>query len=74
LDRAIRRVVGQYGYEVPGLCTPEELMGEDHRAVVQPGHGPGIDCIEQHPRFILLLGLFGVRYEGACDNRLANSH
>src|SRR5271157_2290782 len=29
LYHAIRRVVGQYGYEVPGLCTPEELMGEE---------------------------------------------
>lgn len=28
LHRAIRRVVEQYGYDVPGLCTPEELMGE----------------------------------------------
>lgn len=28
LHRAIRRVVEQYGYEVPSLCTPEELMGE----------------------------------------------
>ena len=29
LRRAIRRVVEQYGYEVPSLCTPEELMGEE---------------------------------------------
>ncbi|HYM12279.1 MAG TPA: hypothetical protein VEU62_16205 [Bryobacterales bacterium] len=29
LYQAIRRVVGQYGYEAPGLCTPEELMGEE---------------------------------------------
>ena len=29
LHRAIRRVVEDYGYEVPSLCTPEELMGED---------------------------------------------
>lgn len=29
LHRAIRRVVEQYGYEVPSLCTPEELMGEE---------------------------------------------
>jgi predicted nucleic acid-binding protein len=28
LQRAIRRVVEQYGYAVPTLCTPEELMGE----------------------------------------------
>ena len=28
LDRTIRRVVERHGYEVPGLCTPEELMGE----------------------------------------------
>lgn len=28
LSRAIRRVVEQYGYEAPNLCTPEELMGE----------------------------------------------
>ena len=28
LHRAIRRIVEQYGYEVPSLCTPEELMGE----------------------------------------------
>src|SRR5580704_1414326 len=28
LQRAIRRVVEQYGYEAPSLCTPEELMGE----------------------------------------------
>jgi|SRR5215831_12399147 len=28
LHRAIRRVVEEYGYEVPSLCTPEELMGE----------------------------------------------
>lgn len=29
LHRAIRRVVEESGYEVPGLCTPEELMGEE---------------------------------------------
>ncbi|HEY3825805.1 MAG TPA: type II toxin-antitoxin system VapC family toxin [Bryobacteraceae bacterium] len=29
LHRAIRRVVERYGYEVPSLCTPEELMGEE---------------------------------------------
>jgi hypothetical protein len=29
LHRAIRRVVEQSGYEVPSLCTPEELMGEE---------------------------------------------
>jgi len=29
LHRAIRRVVEEYGYEVPSLCTPEELMGEE---------------------------------------------
>ena len=29
LHRAIRRVVEQHGYEVPSLCTPEELMGEN---------------------------------------------
>jgi hypothetical protein len=29
LHRAIRRVVEQYGYELPSLCTPEELMGEE---------------------------------------------
>ena len=29
LHRAIRRVVERYGYEVPNLCTPEELMGEE---------------------------------------------
>jgi predicted nucleic acid-binding protein len=28
LHRAIRRVVEEYGYEAPSLCTPEELMGE----------------------------------------------
>lgn len=28
LHRAIRRVVERHGYEVPSLCTPEELMGE----------------------------------------------
>jgi hypothetical protein len=28
LHRGIRRVVEKYGYEVPTLCTPEELMGE----------------------------------------------
>jgi hypothetical protein len=29
LHRAIRRVIEQYGYEAPSLCTPEELMGEE---------------------------------------------
>jgi hypothetical protein len=29
MHRAIRRVVEEYGYEMPTLCTPEELMGED---------------------------------------------
>ncbi|SPF42749.1 conserved hypothetical protein [Candidatus Sulfopaludibacter sp. SbA4] len=29
LHRAIRRVVEESGYEVPSLCTPEELMGEE---------------------------------------------
>jgi hypothetical protein len=29
LHRAIRRVIEEYGYEVPSLCTPEELMGEE---------------------------------------------
>jgi len=29
LRRAIRYVVERYEYEVPGLCTPEELMGEE---------------------------------------------
>ena len=28
LYRAIRRVMELHGYEVPTLCTPEELMGE----------------------------------------------
>ena len=28
LQRAIRQVVELYGYDVPTLCTPEELMGE----------------------------------------------
>lgn len=28
LQRAIRRVIEEYGYEAPNLCTPEELMGE----------------------------------------------
>jgi hypothetical protein len=27
LYRAIRRVVAEYGYETPAICTPEELMG-----------------------------------------------
>lgn len=27
LNRAIRRVIGRHGYDVPNLCTPEELMG-----------------------------------------------
>lgn len=30
MHRAIRRVVEQYGYEVPNLCTPEELMGSNN--------------------------------------------
>jgi predicted nucleic acid-binding protein len=30
LQRAIRRVVEQYGYDVPTLCTPEELMGDSN--------------------------------------------
>jgi predicted nucleic acid-binding protein len=29
LHRAIRHVVEQHGYELPSLCTPEELMGEE---------------------------------------------
>jgi hypothetical protein len=29
LQRGIRRVVEGHGYDVPGLCTPEELMGEE---------------------------------------------
>ena len=29
LRRAIRRVVERFGYDVPNLCTPEELMGEE---------------------------------------------
>jgi len=28
LQRTIRRVVENLGYEIPGLCTPEELMGD----------------------------------------------
>jgi hypothetical protein len=28
LSRAIRRVIERHGYEIPSLCTPEELMGE----------------------------------------------
>jgi predicted nucleic acid-binding protein len=27
LFRAIRRVIDEYGYDVPILCTPEELLG-----------------------------------------------
>src|SRR4051812_28922912 len=27
LHRSIRRVLEQHGYEVPTLCTPEELLG-----------------------------------------------
>jgi hypothetical protein len=27
LQRAIRRVIDDHGYEAPTLCTPEELMG-----------------------------------------------
>ena len=29
LQRAIRRVVELHGYDMPNLCTPEELMGEE---------------------------------------------
>jgi predicted nucleic acid-binding protein len=29
LQRGIRRVVELHGYDVPSLCTPEELMGEE---------------------------------------------
>jgi hypothetical protein len=29
LHRAIRHVIEENGYDVPSLCTPEELMGED---------------------------------------------
>jgi len=29
LDRTIRRVVERHGYEIPILCTPEELMGDE---------------------------------------------
>jgi hypothetical protein len=29
LHRAIRRVVQRYGYDLPSLCTPEELMGDE---------------------------------------------
>jgi hypothetical protein len=29
LHRGIRRVVGRSGYDLPNLCTPEELMGEE---------------------------------------------
>lgn len=29
LQRAIRHVVELHGYDVPNLCTPEELMGEE---------------------------------------------
>jgi hypothetical protein len=29
LHRPIRRVVEEYGYDMPSLCTPEELMGEE---------------------------------------------
>ncbi len=29
LHRAMRPVIERYGYELPSLCTPEELMGED---------------------------------------------
>lgn len=29
LQRAIRRIVERSGYEMPNLCTPEELMGEE---------------------------------------------
>lgn len=27
LHRAMRQIVERYGYELPTLCTPEELMG-----------------------------------------------
>ena len=27
LHRAMRHIVGRYGYELPSLCTSEELMG-----------------------------------------------
>ena len=29
LQRSIRQVVERHGYDVPNLCTPEELMGEE---------------------------------------------
>ncbi|MGH9619072.1 MAG: type II toxin-antitoxin system VapC family toxin [Bryobacteraceae bacterium] len=29
LQRTMRRVVERYGYELPSLCTPEELRGEE---------------------------------------------
>ena len=29
LRRSLQRIVGQAGYELPVLCTPEELMGEE---------------------------------------------
>jgi hypothetical protein len=29
LYRAMRQVVERYGFDLPGLCTPEELMGEE---------------------------------------------
>lgn len=29
LQRAIRRIIERRGYDVPALCTPEELMGEE---------------------------------------------
>ena len=28
LFRGMRRVVERYGYDIPSLCTPEELMGD----------------------------------------------
>jgi len=31
LDRGIRRVVDCHDFEMPGLCTPEELMGEEQQ-------------------------------------------
>jgi len=30
IQRAARVVVGRYGFELPTICTPEELMGEDY--------------------------------------------
>ncbi len=31
LQRAIRRIIERTGYDVPFLCTPEELMGEEQQ-------------------------------------------